>query len=174
MLPGGMRATVEWSYRQLKKLITEGLSENLAAKQDVLVSGTDIITINNTTLLSDGNMTLATPADVAAGVGIVEQKNFQDLGTDLGATTYTIDFYAMYKYTINSIKIISSLGTCTAALKINGVAVTGISAVSVSSTVATGTATAANTVAVGDTVTLVTTSPLTLNELQASIKITRT
>ena len=119
-------------------------------------------------------MTLATPADVAAGVGIVEQKNLQDSGSSLAATTYVIEFYAMYGYTINSMKIISEAGTCTAALKINGTSVTGISAVSVSSTVATGTATAANTVVVGDKITIVTTSNSSLNNLQASIKITRT
>jgi hypothetical protein len=119
------------------------------------------------------DITVAGLDDVAGASGLVESLSFEDIGVSIPATTYTLEYYAAYAYTINLLKIISDSGTATAAVKINGTSVTGISAVSVSSTVATGTATAANTVAVGDKVTLVVTSPSGLNNLQASLKITR-
>ena len=103
----------------------------------------------------------------------VENLSLQDGGSSIAATTYTLELYAAYAYTINQLKIISASGTCTVAVKINGVDVTGISAVAVSSTIATGTATAANTVAIGDKITLVTTSNSALTNLQASLKTTR-
>ena len=103
----------------------------------------------------------------------VENLSLQDGGSSIAATTYTLELYAQYAYTINELKIISASGTCTVSVKINGVDVTGISAVSVSSTIATGTATASNTVAIGDKITLVTTSNSALTNLQASLKTTR-
>jgi len=103
----------------------------------------------------------------------VENISLQDGGSSIAATTYTLELYAQYAYTINQLKIISASGTCTVAVKINGVDVTGISAVSVSSTIATANASAANTVAVGDKITLVTTSNSALTNLQASLKTTR-
>lgn len=103
----------------------------------------------------------------------VENISLQDGGSSIAATTYTLELFAAYAYTINQLKIISASGTCTVAVKINGVDVTGISAVAVSSTIATGTATAANTVAIGDKITLVTTSNSALTNLQASLKTTR-
>jgi hypothetical protein len=103
----------------------------------------------------------------------VENISLQDGGSSIAATTYTLELYAQYAYTINQLKIISASGTCTVAVKINGVDVTGISAVSVSSTIATANASAANTVAIGDKITLVTTSNSALTNLQASLKTTR-
>jgi hypothetical protein len=88
-------------------------------------------------------------------------------------TTYYLDQYAMYAYTINEIRIISASGTVTAAVKIDGSNVTGISAVSVSSAEATGTATAANSVSVGNTVTLVLSSNAAALDVRFTLKITR-
>jgi len=87
--------------------------------------------------------------------------------------TYYLDQYAAYAYTINEIRIISASGTVTAAVKIDGSNVTGISAVSVSSSEATGTATAANSVSVGNTVTLVLSSNATALDVRFTLKITR-
>lgn len=116
---------------------------------------------------------IQTQLDAKASKTFVESISLQDNGTSIAATTYTIELYANYAYTINELKIIADAGTCTAALKINGTNVTGISAVSVSTSIATGTASAANTVAVGDKITLVTTSNSGLNNLQLTIKTTR-
>jgi hypothetical protein len=116
---------------------------------------------------------IQTQLDAKASKTFVESISLQDNGTSIAATTYTIELYANYAYTINELKIIADAGTCTADLKINGTNVTGISAVSVSTSIATGTASAANTVAVGDKITLVTTSNSGLNNLQLTIKTTR-
>lgn len=115
----------------------------------------------------------ARPLVTADISNFVENLSLQDGGSSIAATTYTLELYAQYAYTINQLKIISASGTCTTAVKINGVDVTGISAVSVSSTIATANASAANTVAVGDKITLVTTSNSALTNLQASLKTTR-
>ncbi len=107
-------------------------------------------------------------------VGLIEEIDFEDSSSGIAAQTYTLTCYAHYGYTIDLLKIIADAGTATAALKINGTSVTGISAVGVSSTIATGTASALNTVVAGDIVTLVITSTSSLNNLKASIKTTRT
>ena len=61
-------------------------------------------------------------------------------------------------FTITSFVAQLAEGTCTVAIKINGVDVTGLSAVSVSGTESTTAATAANTVVAGDLVTMVLTN----------------
>lgn len=67
--------------------------------------------------------------------------------------SYVLMYKTAFPGTILSLQVVcDSGGTVTAAVKINGTAVTGISAVSVSSTPATATATAANTYAAGATV----------------------
>jgi hypothetical protein len=70
--------------------------------------------------------------------------------------TYDIDTYAAFAYTIDEVfQIQTSSGTVTAAIKINGTAVTGLSSISVSSTAQNVAATGANSVAVGDRVQIV-------------------
>ena len=113
------------------------------------------------------------PAWVDKFKDMVENISFQDSNTGISAQTYVIELYAAYAYTINQLKVIAGAGTGTVAVQINGTNVTGISAVNVSTSIATGTATAANTVAVGDKVTFVLSSPSGLINLQASIKTTR-
>ena len=63
--------------------------------------------------------------------------------------TYVLDLKAPYGYTVNALAAKTVSGTCTAKLTIDGVDVTGISALSVSSTEASATASAANTVGGG-------------------------
>jgi hypothetical protein len=116
---------------------------------------------------------IQTQIDGKASKTFVESISLQDSGTSIAAATYTIELYANYAYTINELKIIADAGTCTANLKINSTSVTSISAVSVSNSIATATASGANTVAVGDKITLVTTSNSGLNNLQLTIKTTR-
>lgn len=87
--------------------------------------------------------------------------------------TYVIDLSAAYAYTVNTLIIKSASGTCTAKLTIEGTDITGISAVSVSSSEATGTATAANSVAVGNTLALVVSSNSDATDVSFTIKTTR-
>jgi hypothetical protein len=85
----------------------------------------------------------------------------------LAGLTYDIDTYAAFAYTITDVfQIQTSSGTVTAAVKINGTNVTGLSGISVSTTPQNVTATAANVVAVGDRVQLVfssSSSPVNIN-----------
>jgi hypothetical protein len=69
--------------------------------------------------------------------------------------SYILDQYAPFAYTINSLVVKLVSGTCTAKIQIDGVDVTGISSVSCTSGETTATASAANTVAIGNTITLV-------------------
>jgi hypothetical protein len=69
--------------------------------------------------------------------------------------TVTLMQYAELPWTIEKVYAKTSSGTCEIAIQIDGVAVTGLSAVSVSSTEASATASGANSVAAGETVTLV-------------------
>lgn len=116
---------------------------------------------------------LPTWAYITSPSGFVETISFNDIGTSIGNNTYTLELYAAYGYTINELRIIAGSGTCTAAIQINGVSVTGISAVSVTTTIAVGTATAANVVAATNKVTLVLSSTSSLNNLQGTLKYTR-
>lgn len=105
------------------------------------------------------------------GQGLVEVFTGHILSP--GNYTFVIDQSAAYAYTINSIIVQTSSGTDTLALKINGTNVTGCSAVSVSSTPATGTCTAANSVAIADRFTLVTSSDSSAVDLTFTVKVTR-
>lgn len=87
--------------------------------------------------------------------------------------TYTIDTSAAFGYTVNTIIIESDSGTVTAALKIGATAITGISAVSVTTSAATGTATAANVVSVGNRLILVLSSNADARSVKFTIKYTR-
>lgn len=103
----------------------------------------------------------------------IEEINLQDIGTALPASTYTFVLEAKYARTINELTVDAGAGTCTLTMNINGTPVTGISAVSVSTTKATYTATAANSIAINDLVTIVTSSNSGLENLQITVKTTR-
>ena len=103
--------------------------------------------------------------------GAVDQIDFESV--EPGDDTITLRLYAHYAFTINELRIKTASGTCTVAVKIDGTDVTGVSAVAVSSTEATGTATAANSVSVGQTVTLVISSSSSVANLVGSLKFTR-
>lgn len=90
------------------------------------------------------------------------------------AKTYTIDLNGKFAYDVEELTIQLSAGTITAALKIDGTAITGISAAAVTTTEQTFSATAANSLAVGQTLTLVTTADSTTGDLFFTVKIRRT
>ncbi|HPJ53819.1 MAG TPA: hypothetical protein PLF80_12870 [Flavobacteriales bacterium] len=108
---------------------------------------------------------------IAAASGMVDQIDFESV--EPGDDTITLRLYAHYAFTINELRIKTASGTCAVAVKIDGTDVTGISAVAVSSTEATGTATASNSVSVGQTVTLVISDSSSVANLVGSLKFTR-
>ena len=87
---------------------------------------------------------------------------------------YFLDQFAGYPYDIVSLTIRSQTGTCTAGIDIDGTPVTGISAVSVSSSEATGTASAANSVTAGQTVHLEISSNSAAVDVRFTLVIERT
>jgi len=91
-----------------------------------------------------------------------------------GDDTIYITVYAPYAGTINSVQNIQTLsGTITAAVKINGTNVTGLDAVAVTSSSQDVNATAANTFAVGDEITVVLSSNSSALNLRGTILITQ-
>lgn len=91
------------------------------------------------------------------------------------ASTYVIVTKARFSFTINGIYGVKhTSGTSTLAVKINGTNVTGMSAISVTSTAQDVTASGANTVAVGDQITFVFSSVSSPADLFSTLDITRT
>jgi hypothetical protein len=137
----------------------------VTADNFVAFSGTGGLTLKDSTYNSSSFATSAhthTVTDVFTG--------FIAAGAD---QHYTIDQKAGFQYTIVTLDIVTSSGTCTAALEIDGTPVTGISAVSVSSSEATGTASAANVVSAANTLELVLSSCSSAVNVAFTIKFTR-
>lgn len=87
--------------------------------------------------------------------------------------TYILDQSARHAYSVENIYIKTSSGSCTAKLQINTTDITGISSVSVTSTEANASATAANSVSVGDTLKLVISSNSSAVDVGFSIETNR-
>lgn len=86
----------------------------------------------------------------------------------------TLTWVMPFSGTVNTLYAQTTSGTLTWAWKINGTNITGLSAVSVSSTPSTTNATAANTFSAGDTITAVSSSASSDLGASATLKITRT
>lgn len=105
---------------------------------------------------------------------ITELDEWDVFITQPTAQTITLTAYAKVASTIENISIKTSQGTITANIQINGVSVTGLGALSVTSVLQTVNATAANVVAVGDRVTMVLTSPASVPlNLEATLEVSR-
>ncbi len=91
----------------------------------------------------------------------------------VGNMTIVLDQSAAFAYTIDTLIAKLASGDTDAAVKINGTPVTGIRALDVTSSEATGTASAANSVGIGDTVTLVLSAGTTPVDFGATLKCTR-
>ena len=102
---------------------------------------------------------------------ISKQIYLADLSAGL---TYPLDTYAPFGYTVTEVyQIQTSSGTVTAALQINATNITGLGSISVSSTPQNVAATGANTVAVGDTLSLVFSSNASATNIQFTLAATR-
>jgi hypothetical protein len=93
-----------------------------------------------------------------------------------GATnkTYPLISKKIYPGTVNGVYgIKTGSGTCTVAFQINGVNITGLSAVSVTTTAQDVTASALNTMAAGDRLTIVVSSASSPVDLEGTLKVAR-
>lgn len=138
---------------------------------------------------SSQGFVVGTPTGTDKGAGTINATTVYRNGNDLGISalpmsapgafagnvTIYADCKAAFGYTINSVLgAATSSGTITLAVKINGTNVTGLSAVSITSTPADTNASAANTVVAGDIVTWVFSSNSAATDLRLNMKITRT
>jgi hypothetical protein len=87
------------------------------------------------------------------------------------AKTYVLALYAGVACTINNLRAKTVSGTCTVNIRINGVSVTGLSAVAITSVESSTNASGANAVAVGDTIEFVVSSISSAVDLQLSLLI---
>jgi hypothetical protein len=91
-----------------------------------------------------------------------------------GTATIFIDGYAWYAYVIDSLACRTDTGTCTLDAYINTTVITGLSTLSITSSISTNNATAANSVSIADYVKLVTSSVSGASRLIGSLKLHRT
>lgn len=88
--------------------------------------------------------------------------------------TIVLTAKAAYAFTLAQIRgLKTSAGACSVTVQINGTGVTGLTALSVTSTPQDASATAANAVAVGDRVTVVISSVASAADLEFTLKATR-
>jgi len=108
----------------------------------------------------------------AAGTTLRQGNFYAASPTD---STIVLVPYALYAFTIDRLYgLKTTSGTITAAIQINGSNVTSLSSLSVTSTPQSPTATGANSVAIGDRVTIVLTSSSTPVDLEFTLKATTT
>lgn len=178
-LPNGTTATTQAASDNSTKLATTAYADNASSNASVLAkaltgfsAGAGVVAATDTILQAfnklAGNQAGFLPT---AGTGLVEALPGH---IETAANkTYVLDQYAMYAYTVNAIDVQTASGTITAALKINGTNVTTCNGIAVTSTPGLTTCTAANSVVVGDQLTLVTSANAAALDLSFTVKVTR-
>lgn len=144
------------------------------------------IKFNATPLAADGTVTIAagassgnvvitlpTTTSTIPTLAFLETETIAGMIETPAVKTYTLDLKASYAYQIQTLSTILASGTATAKVQIDGVDVTGLTAISVSSTITNSTATAARDVAAGAKVTLVISAVDTPEDLAFTMKVTR-
>lgn len=149
----GYLTTVSWTTVTGKPsfatVATSGLYSDLSGAPTAAQQATALNALTGTDRLSYNSLKDTVPAlaDVPFG-------GFIEIGANKTYPLFTPDV----SYKIRSLRVKSGSGTCTWAVQIAGVNVTGLSAVSVSSTNQLVNATGSNTVTAGQRVTVVSTS----------------
>lgn len=117
--------------------------------------------------------TLSDQTDLQAALDALKPLPFNGMIEAPVNKTYVVCEAAPFAFTINTLIAILQSGTLSVAVQINGTPVTGINTLAVSSVQATGTATALNTVAIGQRVTFVVTGASAPNDFSWTLKGTR-
>ncbi len=160
-LPSFLRAN---SLTNSRALQTDG-SGNLQS------SSTTVTELSYVSGVSSAIQTQLNTKLASAGTGLVEEFTGHIIAP--ANYTYVIDQSAAYAYTINTLTAQTSSGTIQCLLAIGGTTVTGISALSISSSPATATASALNSVSIGNRVTMVCSSNSSGADLSFTTKVTR-
>ena len=166
----------------------------LTMSANTLTIGTGTDTVSQTSFAANTFPARASTGDLVAktitdfGLSLVDDSSAPVARQTLGVDVFDIGFSqasvsdgtvymtakASFAFTINQVRgLKTTSGTCTLAVKINGTNVTGMSSLSVTSTTQDATATAANSVAVGDEVTFVFSSSSSPVDLRFTLKCTR-
>jgi|HubBroStandDraft_1064217.scaffolds.fasta_scaffold221353_1 hypothetical protein len=112
------------------------------------------------------------PLASLSALTISKQVYLENLSAGL---SYDLDTYAPFGYTVTNVyQIQTSSGTVTAALQINGTNITGMSGIAVTSTPQNVAATGANSVAIGNTLSLVFSSNASAQNIKFTLAATRT
>lgn len=101
-----------------------------------------------------GDAGTAGAAGATGAAGASADNSFHGIHEAPTNKTYTLVLYSNKAGTITALKAITVSGTLTVAVKINGTPVTGLSAVAVSSVLASAAASAANTFIIGDVISI--------------------
>jgi hypothetical protein len=145
-----------------------------AAELNVLAGIPATLTATELGYVDGVTSSIQSQLDTLAGGGVTLTFGIQfnlDLGTD---ATYTLDQYATFAYTINSAVYQTASGTITAAVKIDGTNVTGLSALALTSTEGGPTsASGANAVAAGNTVSVALSSNSGAQQVSLKLNCTR-
>ena len=169
-------------------IIGVGANENPLAVTPNLQQFNSLLGIADRLPYFNGTGTLALATFTAAGRALADDADAAAQRVTLGVSTIAGSYFdsepadgtlvlvakARYAFTINGLYgVETSAGTCSLAVQINGVNVTGLSAVSVTSTPQDVSASAANAVAIGDQVTLIISSTSSAADLAFTMEATR-
>lgn len=132
-----------------------------------------VTSVGNATAIADAALSIAKTSGLQTALDALKPLPFNGMIEAPVNKTYVVCEAAPFAFTINTLIAKLQSGTLSAAIQINGTPVTGINTLAVTSTQGTGTATAANTVSVGQRVTLVVTSASAPNDLAYTLKYTR-
>lgn len=132
-------------------------------------------TVTVTAGASSGDVVITLPATTSTipTLAFLETENIAGMIETPAVKTYTLDLKASYAYQIQTLSTILTSGTATAKVQIDDEDVTGLTAISVSSTITNSTATAARDVAADSKVTLVVSAVADPVDLAFSMKVKR-
>lgn len=142
------------------------------AANSVTITGGSVTNITDIAV-ADGGTGASTAAAARTNLGVAtSNNNWFDSAPAVGTITWVAK--SRVAFTINGVYgVKTTAGTCTFAVKINGTAVTGLSAVSVTTSTQDVAATAANSVAIGDAVTIEYTAASSPANLSFTLEATR-
>lgn len=127
---------------------------------------------SGTLAVAQGGTNAATAVAARTNLGI-QYEQWPGLVETPSAKTYRIILKSVYALTIESLTIMTVSGTCTVAVKIDGVDVTSLSAVAVTNVEQEVAASGANAVAAGADVTIVVSAPAAAVDLHWNLKTAR-
>jgi len=154
-----------------------GGSSTLAGLSDTNItspSSGQLLEYDGTDWVNVGISTVSGFSDaVASGVGMVEAF---DLAVEAVASgdSFTISLYAFYPYYVKTVRGKTSNGTCDLTFKIDSTPITGLSGITVSGTETGWDSSAADAVALGNTLSVDVDDATTCSGLLLSIKTERT